>query len=166
MGRDITTTFNAWSFNLTEDEKRTFQSTENEIPKSSTEITLPRLIIGAATHGESGNFSYLAEVDLNISTNGTKSALLAANRFSIDPAIGLEGGFMQKVFIRAGIGNIQRVINPTNTSARSFELQPNVGLGLKLGKLKVDYALANIGSVSSILSSHIFSLALDFEPRR
>ncbi len=73
---------------------------------------------------------------------------------------------MKKVFLRAGVGNIQSVINPVNTSTRSLEFQPNVGLGLKLGRLKVDYALANIGNISGILASHIFSLGLEFAPRR
>jgi hypothetical protein len=166
MARDITTTFNAWSFNLTEDEKKVFRSTNNDIPVSSTELTLPRLVLGVATHGESGEFSYLAEIDFNISTNGAKSGILSGKNISFDPSLGLEGGFMQKVFIRAGLGNIQSVINPVNTSVRSLEFQPNVGLGLKLGRLKIDYALANIGNVSGILASHIFSLGLDFAPRR
>ena len=166
MGRDITTTFNAWSFNLTEDEKRVFLSTNNDIPVSSTEITLPRLIFGSAIHGDNGKVSYLMELDLNISTNGTKSGVLSGNNISVDPSLGIETGYMQKVFLRAGIGNIQSVINPVNTSNRSLEFQPNIGLGLKLGRLKVDYALANIGNISGILASHIFSLGLDFAPRR
>ena len=112
------------------------------------------------------NFSYLAEVNLTISTDGVKSGLLSGKNLNIDPSLGFEVGYSQKVFVRAGIGNIQRVINPVNTADRTLELQPNVGLGLKLGRLKVDYALANIGNVSGVLASHIFSLGLEFSPRR
>lgn len=163
--RDITTTFNAWSFNLTEEEKRVFQSTGNDIPISSTEITLPRLIFGAAYFGTKGDFNYLAEMDLNISTNGTESGIISGKNINLDPSLGIEIGYIQKVFLRVGLGNMQTVINQTNTAERDFEIQPNVGLGLKLGRLKVDYALANIGSVSGVLVSHIFSLTLDFAPR-
>lgn len=163
--RDITTTFNAWSFNLTEDEKKVFQATGNDIPVSSSEITLPRLIVGAAYKGNKGDFSYLGEIDLNMSTNGTKAGVLSGNNFNLDPSLGLEFGYMNRVFLRAGLGNIQSVINPTNSLDRTLEIQPNVGLGLKLGRLKVDYALANIGSVSGVLVSHIFSLGLDFIPK-
>jgi hypothetical protein len=163
--RDITTTFNAWSFNLTDDEKRVFQSTGNDIPVTSTEITLPRIIVGSAYHIKKGNISYLTEVDLNISTNGTQAGILSGNRFSIDPSLGFEAGYMEKVFLRAGLGNIQSTINSVNSSTTTFEVQPNVGLGLKLGRLKVDYALANIGSVGGVLASHIFSLSLDFVPK-
>jgi hypothetical protein len=163
--RDITTTFNAWSFNLTEEEKRIFQSTGNDIPISSTELTLPRLIFGSAYFSTKGNFSYLAEVDINMSTNGTESGILSGKNINVDPSLGFEVGYMQKVYLRAGLGNMQTVINQTNTAERDFEIQPNVGLGLKLGRLKVDYALANIGSVSGVLVSHIFSLTLDFVPK-
>ncbi len=164
-GRDITTTFNAWSFNLKEDEKKVFEATNNDIPVSSTEITLPRVVVGAAYKISKGNFSYLAELDLNFSTNGTKASILSTDKFNIDPSLGLEVGYADKVFVRGGLGNMQSVINPINTAERNFEIQPNVGLGVKLGRLKVDYALANIGSVSGVLVSHIFSLGLDFYAR-
>ena len=165
--RDITTTFNAWSFNLTEEEKLTFQKTNNEIPVSSTEITLPRLIVGAAFHTKKGKMSYLAEADLNISTDGTKAGVLSGNKFALDPTIGVEVGFADRVFVRVGLGNIQSVINPSvlDQIDRSLEFQPNIGMGLNLGRLNVDYALTNIGSVSGILVSHVFSLTLDFNAR-
>jgi len=163
--RDITTTFNAWSFSLTEEEKRVFQSTGNDIPISSTEITLPRFVFGIAHFGTKGNYNYLVELDMNISTNGTESAIFSGKNLNVDPSLGLEIGYIQKVFLRAGLGNMQTVINQTNTTERNFEIQPNVGLGLRLGRLKVDYALANIGSVSGVLVSHIFSLTLDFVPK-
>jgi len=165
--RDITTTFNAWSFNLTEEEKLIFQKTDNDIPVSSTELTLPRLILGAAFHTKKGKMSYLAEADLNISTNGTKAGVFSSNRYAIDPTIGVEVGFANRVFIRAGVGNIQSVINPSAIDAieRTLEFQPNIGMGLKLGRLNVDYALTNIGSVSGILVSHVFSVTLDFNAR-
>ncbi|MGK0316741.1 MAG: hypothetical protein ACI86M_002976, partial [Saprospiraceae bacterium] len=75
--------------------------------------------------------------------------------------------FADRVFVRVGVGNIQSVINPSaiDQIERSLEFQPNIGMGLKLGRLNVDYALTNIGSVSGILVSHVFSLTLDFNAR-
>lgn len=165
--RDITTTFNAWSFNLSEEDKVVFQKTNNVIPVSSTEITLPRLIAGAAFHTKKGKMSYLAELDLNISSNGTKAGVFSGKNFAIDPTMGLEIGYADRVFVRAGVGNIQSVINPSalDQIERSLEVQPNIGMGLKLGRLKVDYALTNIGSVSGVLVSHVFSVTLDFNAR-
>ena len=166
--RDITTTFNAWSFNLSEDEKLVFQQTDNTIPVSSTETTLPRLIAGVAMHKKRNLISYMIEADLNISSNGTKAGVFSGKNFAIDPTIGFEVGYADRVFVRGGIGNIQSVINPTfaDVDKKSLEFQPNIGMGLKLGRLKVDYALTNIGSVSGILVSHIFSLTLNFNAKK
>ncbi len=46
--KDITTTFNAWSFSFSEKEKQILAQTDNTIPVSSTEITLPRIQLGVA----------------------------------------------------------------------------------------------------------------------
>ena len=164
MGRDITTTFNSWTFNLSDQEKAVFAQTGNDIPVSSTEVTIPRIIIGGAYHFKREAWSYLFEVNSNISTNGTQAGVFSTNRFAVDPSFGSEVGYLDRIFLRIGVGNFQRVLNEVNASRRDFELQPNFGLGLKLGRLKVDYALANVGNVSGILSSHIFSLSLDFYP--
>jgi hypothetical protein len=164
MGRDITTTFNSWTFNLSDQEKAVFAQTGNDIPVSSTEVTIPRIIIGGAYHFKREAWSYLFEVNSNISTNGTEAGVFSTSRFAVDPSFGSEIGYLDRIFLRVGVGNFQRVLNEVNASRRDFELQPNFGLGLKLGRLKIDYALANVGNVSGILSSHIFSLALDFYP--
>ena len=45
-----------------------------------------------------------------------------------------------------------------------WTIQPNAGIGIKLGRLRLDYAFTNIGDVTgSQLYSHIFGLILDFE---
>jgi len=79
--------------------------------------------------------------------------------------MGLELGYLNKIFLRAGIGNLQRVLNDITGNQGAFEVQPNVGLGVKLGRLHLDYALSNVGEVSSSLYSHIFSLSLDLVKR-
>lgn len=164
--KDITTTFNAWSFNLSDEEKKTFNETGNEIPVSSNETTLPRLILGLAYHTNiTESFSILAETDLNFSTYGTEAGLVSSNNFAFDPTFGVEIGFMDKAFLRFGVGNIQRRVNIENFENRKLEIQPNVGLGLKLGRLKVDYALTNLGDATDVLVSHIFSLGISFNAR-
>lgn len=167
MAKDITTTFNAWSFNLTDDEKETFNETGNDIPVSSNEVTLPRLILGIA-YGTSitSNFSLLVETDINMSTYGTEAGIVSSNRFSIDPTLGVEIGYADQAFLRFGLGNIQKRVNIENFEDRNVEIQPNIGLGLKLGRLKVDYALTNLGDATDALVSHIFSLGIGFNARR
>jgi len=165
MGRDITSTFTAWSFNFTDEEKDVFLETGNDIPLSSVEYALPKIITGIAYEGSFGgtqkDFSYLVEFDANLTTDGRKQSVFNSDFIEIAPAFGFELGYKQKVFLRGGFGNLQRVVNPANASQRSFEIQPNIGIGLKLNRLHIDYALSNVGNLSSILYSHIFSLTLD-----
>ncbi|MBK8700257.1 MAG: PorV/PorQ family protein [Saprospiraceae bacterium] len=165
--RDITTTFNAWSFSLTDTEKQVFLSTGNDVPISSSEVTLPRLIAGLSYQGTiKSSFTWLAEIDANISSYGTKAGVLSGKNFSLDPSFGFELGYANKVFLRMGLGNLQRVLNEVNADKRVFDFQPNLGLGLLLGRLRIDYALANVGNVSGALASHIFSLNLDLADRK
>ncbi len=162
MARDITTTINTWSFSLTQEEQIVFERTNNVIPVSSTEVALPKIILSAAYHSDQDEvFTWLVEGDVRFSTDGTKAGLFSGNNIGIDPSFGAELGYNRQVFLRLGVGNIQRTINETSSTDRSLEFQPNVGLGISLGTFRIDYALANIGSVSGVLASHIFSLTLD-----
>lgn len=166
MGRDITTTFNAWSFNLTNEEKNVFLSTGNDVPISSTEVTLPRLVWGTSYSRSWGKISFVGEADLNISGDGRKSAIISGSRFIIDPSLGFELGYASRVYLRGGLGNLQRSLNSQNSDTETFDFQPNIGLGLRLGRLHIDYALANVGNVSGVLVSHIFSAFISFADSR
>jgi hypothetical protein len=166
MGRDITTTINNWSFSLTPQEAIQFEKTGNAIPISSTEIALPKLVIaGAYKFGDPARFTYLIESDIRFSSDGTKSGVFSGENIGIDPTFGFELGYHEQVFFRFGVGNIQRTINETSDTSSKVEFQPNVGLGISLGRVNVDYALTNIGSTSGVLVSHIFSLSIDFDDR-
>jgi len=164
MGRDITTTINSWSFSLSPEEQIIFEKTGNVIPVSGTEIALPKIILaGAYQFNSNGPLSYLLEADLRLSSDGTKAGIFSGDRIGIDPSFGFELGYENMAFFRAGVGNLQRTINETSNIDRSFEFQPNIGLGLKLGKFNLDYALTNIGSVSGVLVSHIISVNVIFD---
>ncbi len=170
-GKDITTTYNTWTFNYTEEEKAVFAATDNDIPVSSTEVSLPRLILGGAFHSDiddyTSKYQYTIEANITLSTDG-RAAGIGGQNFNIDPAIGGEFGYKNLVFIRAGVGNLERTLNEIN-GPRQLSLKPNMGIGLNLGRIAVDYALTDIGSLGSengALYSHIFSLRLNFEPRR
>lgn len=165
--KDITTTFNTWSFNLSQEEKDVFTKTGNAIPKSSQESTLPRAIIGIGYEIDIfKKLSVYLEGNANISTNGTKAGLIASESLALDPSAGIEVNYARIVYIRAGIGNIQRLINSQDYTKRVIEYQPNIGVGLNLGRVTIDYALANIGNTSSINQSHIFSLKLRMNAKK
>src|SRR6202007_2538935 len=48
VAKDVTTTFNAWSFSLNEAIREVFYETQNEIPGKSTELTAPQLMVGGS----------------------------------------------------------------------------------------------------------------------
>ncbi len=173
LAKDVTTTYNTWSFNLTEEEKAVFVRTGNSIPETSTEIALPRLVIGAAFHNNKENYiskyTYVIEANLNINTDGRASGLINSGNFAVEPTLGAEFGYKDLFFLRAGVGNMQRLINDFNANTRSLSVTPSMGLGLKLNRFRIDYALSNIGTISGqaggTLFSHIFSLSIDFVPK-
>ncbi|MCC7332339.1 MAG: PorV/PorQ family protein [Flavobacteriales bacterium] len=161
MARDVTTTFNAWSFSLDEKTKEVFEMTNNEIPENSTEITLPKIILGVAKNIKiSKKFNVLSEINFDFSTDGQRNTLISSNPISIDPHMGLEVGYDQLIFLRMGVGNIQKSTDIYMNDKVSF--QPNFGVGVKFKGVSLDYALSDIGDQSEALYSNIFSLKFDF----
>jgi len=157
MGKDITTTFNAWSYN-TELFEEAFAKTGNEIPVNSTEVTLPKLILGAGYQFDIGRkFSGLFEVNTDFTFDGKRNVLISADPVSVDPHFGLEIDYNNLVFLRGGIQNIQNEKDFDGSTSKI--IQPNMGLGIRLGKITIDWALTNIGKSS--LYSNIFSLKFD-----
>lgn len=160
MARDISSTFNAWSYTLTDETKEIFTLTGNEIPENSLEITLPRLLLAAARKFEFGTkFSLLTELDVDATFDGKRNVLLKSNFASLDPHFGFELGFKNFAFLRGGIGNIQYSRDFDNKIVPMF--QPNIGVGVKIKALTIDYALTDIGDQSVALYSNVFSLKLD-----
>ncbi len=166
VGRDITTTFNSWNFTLNEEEKTVFEQTGNDIPESTVEITLPRFSFGTAfatNFGEKVNF--LGELNFDITTDGQRNVLISSSSLNIDPRLGLEFGYNEFIYLRGGLGNFQRAKDDLDPTREILTMQPNFGVGLVLGRLKIDYALTDIGNVSQVLYSNIFSLTLNFKER-
>ena len=164
VGRDITTTYNAWTATLTEQEKEVFTSTNNDIPKSSVEITKPTFFLAAAyVTPLSTKLNLTVEADAGFATDGQRNVLVSSKAFNLDPRVGIELEYQKTIWLRGGIGNFQRLKNEEDPTKKDLNFQPNIGVGLKLGRLTVDYALTNIGNVSQVLYSNIFSLKLDLK---
>ena len=165
VGKDITTTFNAWSYDLDESMKEVFTLTGNEIPTNSYELTMPRLILGASRYTELiYDLSLLASVDLTITTDGKRNVMIPGDPFSLEPALGIELAFRDMIFLRGGIGTFQRYYMPNEK--RTFSMQPNIGVGIVIGDiLFIDYALTDVGDNSIALYSNVFSLKLNINRR-
>lgn len=160
MARDISTTFNAWSYTLDENTKKVFENTGNEIPENGLEITAPKFIIGAAYIAKlSPKFKLNTEVNFDLNTDGQRNVLISSKHFNIDPHAGLELDYRNIAFLRAGLGNIQKQINFDGTS--STMMMPNMGIGVKIKNIHIDYALTDIGNSSESLYSNVFSLKIE-----
>ncbi len=163
-GRDITSTFNAWSFTFTEREKEVLYLTKNEIPVKSTELTAPRLVLGASRDFKLGKkSSLLAEANLDLTFDGKRNTLVSADPVSIDPKIGLEFNINNVFYLRAGINNFQRALSDGDTvnQKKVWIYQPSAGAGFKIGSVTIDYAFTNLANQSNPLFTHVFSLRLD-----
>lgn len=164
MVRDVTGTFNAWSHNpeLLMD---VYAQTGNVIPDNSIEVTLPKTIIGIARPViRKKKFGLLAAMDLDLTFDGKRNTVLRTNLVSADPKAGLEFNYMHTFFVRTGAGNVQRVKNFDGSYYST--VQPNFGIGLQLKKFNIDYAMTNIGNLSDVLYSHIFSLKINLNEKQ
>ena len=160
VARDVTSTFNAWSYTLDQRTIDVFTQTGNEIPVNSVEVTLPRLMLGVARQFNIGSkFKILAAIDLENTFDGKRNTLIKSSTFSTDPRVGLEFGYANVVFVRTGVSYFQYVTDINDK--RTLSLQPNIGLGLKIKSVTLDYALTDIGDNSVALYSNIFSLRFD-----
>lgn len=162
LARDVTSTFNAWSFSLSDQMIEVFQNTGNEIPQNGLEITMPRIILGGARTWEMGkDFSLITELDADLTTDGKRNTLIVGDPISIDPHFGIEVGFKKIVFVRGGIGNLQRITETTGKEVMS--VQPNIGIGVNIKGLSINYALTDIGDASVALYSNVFSLRFNLD---
>ena len=163
MGKDITSTFNVWNYHLSDEMINTFIETDNELPQNGIELTMPRIILGGSRLTSFKNdIRLLTELNFDFTTDGNRNVLISGNPISIDPHMGFELNIKDLVFIRSGIGNIQKYTDNTNKSI--YTLQPNIGLGLKIKGVTIEYALTDIGDASVALYSNIFSLKFDLNP--
>lgn len=162
--RDITTTFNAWSFSFTEKEKQVLYLTNNEIPVKSTELTAPRLVLGIARDFKLGKkLSLLAEANVDVTFDGQRNTLISADPVSADPKIGLELNVNNVFFLRGGINNFQRALSDGDTLnlKKVWIYQPSAGAGFRISNVTIDYAFTNLANQSNPLFTHVFSLKLN-----
>lgn len=164
VAKDLTTTFNAWTFDFTEQEKEVLYLTKNDIPIKSTELTSPRVTFGGGYNFTfSKSFSLLAEANLDLTFDGKRNTVLSGNTVSVDPHLGLEGSINNVFFIRAGITNFQQALSDGDTTNQKkvWIYQPGLGAGFKARNISIDYAFSNLANQSNPLYSHIFSIRFD-----
>ncbi|MBU3676708.1 MAG: hypothetical protein FGM54_05950 [Chitinophagaceae bacterium] len=167
---DITTTYTMWSFSYTEKEKQVLAQTGNEIVTRSSEMNRPRAVLAVAKRfpiffADSSRSAYIQpEFNVEITTDGKRYGnLVNLNPFSVDPRAGMEFGYNNFVYVRAGIGNFQRILSDADTTNTQFHtlFQPSFGVGLRLKQLTIDYSFSSLNIENNPLYSHFVSLRLD-----
>jgi hypothetical protein len=164
VAKDVTTTFNAWSYSFNEQMREVFYETENETPGKSTELTAPQLILGGSYNFRfNRKVSLLVEADLDVTFDGRRNTVISTNPVSIDPKMGLELSFKDVFFVRAGINNFQQALDDRDTTnqRKIWIYQPSVGAGFKVGDVQIDYAFTNLANQSYPLYTNVFSLRVD-----
>jgi hypothetical protein len=162
MARDISTTYNSWSINETRlsDIQNAIEGQNQDVP-NSTEVTIPKIQLGISKlHNINYDYRLLTSFDLIMKFEQNNN-LISTEFVSINPAVGLELGYTDSVFLRLGIGNFQNELDFDNSTNMTF--QPNFGLGFKFNNLEIDYAFTDVGDQSVALYSNIFSLKIDFD---
>ena len=165
VAKDLTSTFNAWTFKFTDREKEALYLTKNDIPVRSTELTAPRLVLGGAYDFRiSKSLKLQAEANIDLTFDGKRNTVLSGNTVSADPHLGLEASIKDVFFVRGGITNFQRALSDGDTTNQKkvWIYQPSLGAGFKIKKINLDYAFTNLANQSNPLYTHVISLRFGF----
>lgn len=165
--RDISTTVNAWSYEFSENDLAILQQLGNTVPKSAQEVIRPSASVGIAkilTWNEDMNLTLALDADMTF--DGQRNTLLQSKTVSVEPHFGLELNSRDVLFLRAGISSIQKRTKINNPEADEYFIQPNMGIGLRLGLININYALAFLNEDDAKSSlSHVFSAIYTLKAR-
>ncbi len=162
--KDITTTFTAWSFSFSDQEKEILYLTNNDIPTKSNEMTAPSVVVaGGYNFRLNDKLRLLAEANLHLTFDGRSNTLVSSNALNIDPNVGVELGYNNSLFLRTGISNFQRALSDGDLTNKKkvWIYQPSLGAGFKTGIFTIDYAFTSLANQSNPLYTNIFSLKID-----
>ncbi len=160
VARDVTSTFNAWTYTLSTDDKKQLLSTGNSIPKGGLELTLPRFSLGIARKFEVGSSKYTVfpEFNFDITTDGRRNVLISSKYINMDPRMGIEFAYNNFIFLRGGYSTLQRITD--FSGKQTMNGMPSLGIGLQFKNLSIDYALGNAFNQGLLGMSNIISLRL------
>lgn len=162
MFRDITGTFTAWSHN-SDSLITTYTQTGNDIPSTTLEVALPRLVLGVGRQFHYKKFGFLSTIDMSITFDGKRNTLIKSTFASIDPTAGLEISYASIAFLRVGIKTFQELKNFDGSTYLVAE--PTFGLGFKYSGISLDYALTSVGIQTESLYTHVFSLMVNLDKK-
>ncbi|MDA9951989.1 PorV/PorQ family protein [Chitinophagales bacterium] len=147
--RDVSSTYNAWSFNFTAEEADVLQATGNLVPENSLELTLPMILLGVGHQFNIKNKFYIEpELNVNMNTDGRRNVLFRTDPVGFDATFGLELNYKNIIYLRSGVGNFQWITKLEGND--KLTAQPNIGVGLNIKGFHIDYAFTNLGDQTSV----------------
>lgn len=159
MLRDITTTFNAWQYDFTDRQQQVLLQTNNRVPDNTVEITLPQAELGVAYHKNWNKFSVTTELNGVFRFDGESYSLVSGEQVTLDPRGGLELGYNQLIYLRAGVSGFQRITTNNPEDFREYTaFEPALGGGLNLQIFQIDYAYSDLGDQAPLPYSHLFTV--------
>jgi len=159
MLRDVTSTFNSWKTDLTDEQRAVLLATGNSLPdRSGSETTRPSLLPSIRYRFSTGQFGFAPEVTPWITFDGQRNTFLSSDPVSVDLNAGLEADYRERVFLRLGIDQWQRY-RALGDDEERLGVRPAIGVGIRLKRVQLDYAFSNPGDDQS-LYAHVFSLQL------
>lgn len=162
--QDVSTTYSTWKFSFTDAEKQVFAATKNEIPNSSSEITLPALHFG-------GQYRFLLGKSKNMQLNpmgkltvfAEQRNVLLSGPVSVDASIGGEFGLFNMAFIRFGVNNFTSTTDGLGEKYLSY--MPSLGAGFKIDQFELDYSYNNVANAGVGQFSHVISAIYKFKKK-
>lgn len=165
--RDASTTINAWAYSFTKEEVEILNQLGNTVPESAQEVIRPMLSTGFSYRfNMNENLDVTFALDGDFSFDGRRNTLIATNTLSIEPHLGVELNSRDILFLRGGISSVQRRKKINNPETDEYFVQPNMGIGLNVGRVSINYALGFLNETEGRGSlNHIFSARYTFPAR-
>lgn len=160
--RDATSTFSAWTYNLSPEMQATFLETNNALPQNGVEQMLPRMVLGLAGRLplKSEKYQFGAQLNAELTTDGQRNTVLSGKVFALDPKAGVYVRYQEKLTFRTGVSQIQYFYDFGNL--KKWSVQPHLGAGLVLQNWTIDYAFTRLGLGGEGYFTHLFSLKWAF----
>lgn len=165
--KDISTTVNSWSYQFSQEEIEILTQLGNTLPESAQEVIRPSTVLGIAKDFRwSTNMTLTLALDADITFDGHRNTLIASDGMSIEPHFGMEINSNDILYLRGGIASVQKRRKISNPDSDEYFIQPHMGIGLRLGLIKINYALAFLNEDDSKSSlSHVFSAIYTLKER-
>ncbi len=147
-----------WTTHFTEEEKRVLTQTGNELPGKSSERGSASLMFSLGKNFIiNDDFSFLVSTNIYNRFESQAGSISNSNNFSIDPNFGAEFNYKNRIMLRGGIGNFQKITDYASGNSKTT-YSPSFGVGLGLGNFSIDYALSQFENQDNPLYSHFISI--------